>query len=74
MASGESSQERCKELHLLEATARTLRENIANNKSAVDRLSKMPLWKEPSPSFKARQREISNFESRLELLNFSRQH
>jgi hypothetical protein len=40
------SKDTGKELRLLEATAKMLRENIANNKSAQDRLSKMQLWKD----------------------------
>ena len=45
-----------------------MRENIKRNKTAVDRLSKMALWKEPSSAFAARQREVADLEGRLRLL------
>jgi hypothetical protein len=52
----------------LNAEAATLRANIANSKTAVDRLTKVPFWREASPAYSSKQREIAELEASLVLL------
>ena len=51
----------------MHAQARQLRQNLANSKKAVDRLSKEPFWHEASPAYVAKEREVKELEMRQQL-------
>ena len=54
-------------LAALQGQASQLRQNIANSKTAVDRLTKEPFWHEASPAYQAKEREVRELEAQLQL-------